>query len=336
MTRPASARRWRLHLESRRAQPPGMHLHAQAWARAAERHAELAAQVEPSFGWDGETLAESVADADFLIASAFAKPVVNAAPRLAWIHTTGAGVDQFAPLAELREDLLLTNSSGIHGDRAREYALMALLMLHSGYPALAAAQREHRWQPRLAPSIRGRTLLAVGYGDVGQAIGAAALALGMRVLAVTRSGALAPGSAGADEVAALDRLDELLPRADVVALAAPLTPATRQVLDARRQALMADGACVLNMARAALLDHDALLARLRSGACGGAVLDVFDPEPLPAQSPLWDAPNLLVTPHVSCDVPDYAQRVLDRWFDNFARRLKGAPLGNIVDRARGY
>lgn len=99
---------------------------------------------------------------------------------------------------------------------------------------------------------------------------------------------------------------------------------------------MRPGACVLNMARGALLDHDALLARLRAGQCGGAVLDVFDREPLPADSPIWDAPNLIVTPHVSCDVPDYAQRVLDRWFDNFGRLLQGAPLANIVDRERGY
>lgn len=332
----ATGRRWRLHLESRRAQSPGTHLDAQAWARAAERHPSLAAAVEPSFGWDGETLDAALQDADGLIAWSFPKPLVNAAPRLRWIHTTGAGVDQLAPLSELREGLVLTNSSGIHSDRAREFSLMALLMLHSGYPALATAQREHRWRPLLAPSVRGSTLLVVGYGDVGQAIGAAATSLDMRVLAVTRSGELAPGSAAAHEVAAIDRLDDLLPRADIVALAAPLTPATRNLLDARRQALMRPGACVLNMARGALLDHDTLLARLRAGQCGGAVLDVFDREPLPADSPIWDAPNLIVTPHVSCDVPDYAQRVLDRWFDNFGRLLQGAPLANIVDRERGY
>lgn len=335
-----ATKRFRLHLESQSRQAPAFHLDLAAWQQASLRHAELARHIDVSFGWDGERFATPLDDVDFLLASRFPHAAVNDAQRLRWIHTTGAGVDQLLPLDGLRDDLILTNSSGIHVDKVGEFVQMALLMLNAQLPAVLRAQHEHRWDARLTAPIRGKTVLLIGLGDLGLTASRAAKVLGLRVLALNRSGR-APEPAASetdmpDVLASVSELDRWLPEADFVVVTAPLTPATRGLLSATRLAAMRQGACVVNLSRAALVDYPALFERLRAGACGGAVLDVFEPEPLAHDSPIWDVPGLIVTPHISCDAPDYNQRVLDLWFDNFARWLRGEPLANIVSRARGY
>jgi phosphoglycerate dehydrogenase-like enzyme len=333
--RESSSRVYRLHLESRRQQGSAFHFDANAWAAAAARHPSLASCIDASFGWDGEQLDCVLEDADFLLATRFSKPSVNAAPHLRWIHTGSAGVDQLMPLQELRDDIVLTNSSGIHSDKANEYVQMALLMLNSLFPAMAQNQRAHRWQPELTTVIRGKTAVVIGFGDIGIAAGHAAQALGVEVIAVTHSGRMAPG-APAGKVVPASRLDDVIGLADFVIVTAPLTPDTRNLLSAERQERMRTGAGIINISRAGLVDYQALLSRLHSGECGGAVLDVFDQEPLAPDAPYWDAPRLIVTPHISCDASDYNQRVLDVWFGNFQRFLNGHPLKNLVDRIRGY
>jgi phosphoglycerate dehydrogenase-like enzyme len=333
-------KRYRLHLESQSRQAPAFHLDAAAWHQASLRHAELARLLDVSFGWDGERFASPMDDVDFLLASRFPHAAVNDARRLCWIHTTGAGVDQLLPLDRLRDDLILTNSSGIHIDKAGEFVQMTLLMLNAQLPAVMRAQHERRWDARLTAPIRGKTVLLIGLGDLGQAASGASKALGLRVIALNRSGRAPPlllsGSDAPDRLEPVSELGRWLPEADFVVVTAPLTPATRGLLCAARLATMRPGACIANLSRAALIDYPALFERLRAGTCGGAVLDVFDPEPLPGDSPAWDVPGLIVTPHISCDAPDYNQRVLDVWFDNFARWLRGEPLANVVSRERGY
>jgi phosphoglycerate dehydrogenase-like enzyme len=335
-----ATKRFRLHLESQSRQAPAFHLDLAAWQQASLRHTELARRVDVSFGWDGERFATPLDDVDFLLASRFPHAAVNAAPRLKWIHTTGAGVDQLLPLERLRDDLILTNSSGIHVDKAGEFVQMALLMLNAQLPAVLRAQHEHRWDARLTAPIRGKTALLIGLGDLGLTASRAAKTLGLRVIAFNRSGrapvSAASGADMPDWLASVSDLDKWLPEADFVVVTAPLTPATRGLLSAARLATMRQGACVVNLSRAALVDYPALFERLRAGACGGAVLDVFDPEPLQGDSPVWDVPGLIVTPHISCDAPDYNQRVLDLWFGNFSRWLRGEPLANIVSREQGY
>jgi phosphoglycerate dehydrogenase-like enzyme len=335
MTEPA--RRYRLHLESQRRQSPPFHLHEAVWQAACARHPDFAQRIDVTFGWDGERFARPLDDVDFLLASRFPHDVVNDAPRLRWIHTTGAGVDQLMPLDRLRGDLIVTNSSGIHSDKATEYTQMALLMLNAQLSAVLQAQREHRWDAHLTTSIRGKTALIIGFGDLGMAASLAARALGLRVIALNRSGAASAEAVEAvDVLATISALDDWLPQADFVVITAPLTPETRDLLCAARLACMRPGAGVVNLSRAALIDHAALFERLHSGECGGALLDVFDPEPLPAEHVAWDVPRLVVTPHISCDAPDYNLRVLELWFGNFGRFLRDEPLTNIVDRTRGY
>ncbi len=256
------------------------------------------------------------------------------APALRWVHIIGAGIEPLLPLDWLGEDLALTNNSGVHYDKMRESGLMALLMLNGHLPAIASNQFRRHWQQIFSNRIAGKTVLIIGVGDMGGAVAAAAKTLGLRTRGVTRSGR---AHTDIDQMADMTALDAMLPQADFVVLATPLTPATRNLLDARRIGLMKPGAALFNIGRGGLLDHAALCAALETGALSGAILDVFDPEPLPADSPLWHAKNLMITPHVtSDDATEYLPKTYDLVFANAALLLRGEAPHNRVDPAAGY
>lgn len=330
---PVPPARFRLHLENARGRNSLFHLTPEAWQVAAARHAALAAQVEVSIGWDGDILEGALHEADGLIAGPIDRPRIAAAARLKWLHTTGAGVDHLVPMDWLPAGVVVTNSSGIHADKAEDYVSMALLMLHTRMPRMIASQHAGVWEPEHTYSIAGKTVVIVGFGDVGQAAGRGAARLGLKVLAVTRSGKT---DGAAAEVVATAQLDAVLPRADYLVIATPLTPATRNLIDARRLGLLPRGAGLINIGRAPVVDYPALADLLASDHLCGAMLDVFETEPLPADAPWWNTPKLIVTPHVSCDAPDYIQRVFDAWFANFGRWVAGAELSNQVSRSAGY
>jgi phosphoglycerate dehydrogenase-like enzyme len=256
------------------------------------------------------------------------------APRLRWIHIIGAGIEPLLPLDWLHGRIVLTNNSGIHAEKTHEAALMALLMLNARIPAIVTNQQKAHWEQIFTPRIAGKTVLIIGIGEMGATVAAAAKALGLRVVGVRRSGAAHPD---VDRMVLPGALDSVLPAADFVVLAAPLTPETRNLLDQRRIGLMRRGAGFLNIGRAGSVDHQALVEALRSGALSGAILDVYDPEPLPLSSPLWHADNLVLTPHVtSDDLDEYLPKTLDLVFANAARLMRGEMLANVVDPARGY
>jgi phosphoglycerate dehydrogenase-like enzyme len=260
--------------------------------------------------------------------------LATAAPQLRWIHIIGAGIEPLLPLAWLPDGVTLTNNSGIHVDKMRESGMMALLMLNARLPAIVTNQRHARWDPIFTPRIIGKTVLIVGVGDMGASVAQAARALGLFVVGVRRSGAPHPD---VDRMVPVAALDGVLPNADFVVLAAPLTPETENLLDRRRIGLMKPGAGLLNVGRALLVDHDALVEALRTGALSGAILDVFDPEPLPASSPLWQAKNIVLTQHVtSDDLDEYLPKTYEFVFENARRLMCGEPLLNVVDRTRGY
>ena len=257
-----------------------------------------------------------------------------AAPRLRWVHIIGAGIEPLLPLNWLPPGLVLTNNSGVHAEKIREAATMALLMLNARIPAIVTNQKSARWDQIFTPRIAGKTVLVIGVGEMGATVAEAAKALGLRVVGVRRSDA--PHQA-VDRMVAIGQLDAVLPEADFVVLAAPLTPETRNLLDRRRIGLMKPGAGFLNIGRAGSVDHEALVAALRSGALSGAIIDVYDPEPLPESSPLWHADNLVLTPHVTSDDLDlYLPKTFDLVFANAARLMRDEPLVNVVDPARGY
>jgi phosphoglycerate dehydrogenase-like enzyme len=323
-----------LHLESSSKRSPLFHLTEEKWSAAAKRHRALAKNLHVTIGWDDEILDDALKTADVMINSAPPRENLRAhAPRLKWIQTTGAGVDVLAPFDWLPQDVTLTNNRGAHGAKAEDSCAMALLMLNARMPQVLTNQREKRWQQIFSTPIEGKTVVVIGFGDLGEGAGRAGKKLGLEVIAVTRS-----GKAGkpADSAYPVNRIDRVLPKADFVIVTAPLTPATRGLMNRERLGLLKPGAGFVNIGRSPIVDYAALTQMLATGAIGGAVLDVFDEEPLPRRSPLWTTPNLVITPHISCDDPRYIDRLFDTWFANLSRFVAGKKLKNVVDRQLGY
>jgi phosphoglycerate dehydrogenase-like enzyme len=256
------------------------------------------------------------------------------APKLRWIHVIGAGVENLMPLDWLRPGLVLTNNSGVHAGKVHQFGLMALLMLNTRAPQMMTNQRNHAWKPIFTGSLEGKSLLVVGLGDMGGGVARAGKGLGMTVTGIRRSAKPHPY---AQKVHPAADLHKLLPKADIVALAPPLTPETQRIMGAKEFALMKPGAALINIGRGPHVDQAALEKALRSGRLSGAVIDVTDPEPLPAASKLWDVPNLFIMPHCSSDDADaYMPGTLDLALRNAALLARGRALKNAVDPARGY
>ncbi len=329
------SRKLHLHIENARKKPSVYHITPERWAAACRRHREAARRLRVTIGWDGDVLEEALATADMVIGvPADRARLAQRAPRLRWLHATLAGVDGVMPLDWLPRGVAFTNNRGAHGTKAGQFMRMAYTLLNCRMPAIIANQRARRWERLFSPSIAGKTALVIGLGDLGEAAARAARGLGMRVIGVRRT---AKKSRHADAVHPYSRLDALLPRADFVTLAVPLTAATRNLMSRERLARLKPSAGLINIARAAVADYTALAERLTRGELAGAVLDVVDPEPLPADSPLWDTPNLIITPHISCDDSEhYVDISLDLWFENLERFLLGRALRRRVDPRAGY
>lgn len=279
-------------------------------------------------------MAEKISAADILFACrkvdiAAAK---RAAPGLAWVQVISAGVETLVPT--LPDGVVLTNASGVHGDKGGEFVLTAALMLNYQIPRFASDKVAHAWEPTFGGTIDGKTAVLLGVGGIGVTAAAKLRAQGVRVIGVTRSGR---SEAALDGCIAVGELDAVLPQADFLVSTLPLTKETEGLIDRRRLELLPEGAGVVVVGRAKVFDYEALADLLRSGHLGGAVLDVFPTEPLPKGDPLWDVPRLIMTPH--CSVDDhgtYLDRCLDIFANNLSRRLKGEPMRNVVDRTHGY
>jgi phosphoglycerate dehydrogenase-like enzyme len=289
--------------------------------------------LEVAAGFDDATLERHLPDAEALIAFQFPVEALPRARRLRWIQLTSAGAEQLLPGRALLDGIAVTNTRGIHADLMADYALATMVMLHWDFPRFFADQQARRWAPRLALPLAGQTLAVVGAGAIGGEIARRAAACGLHVLAVKRT----PGAVeGAAEVVTPDALHGVLGRADFVVLVVPQTAATRGLIDEAALRAMRPTAHLINIARGSVVDGAALVRALREGWIAGAALDVFDEEPLPAESPLWALPNALITPHVAGEPADYARRVADVFVDNLARLRRGEPLRNRVDFERGY
>lgn len=328
-------RKIRVHIENARKETRLFQVTPALWDAACARHRRLARRLEVTIGRDGDILGDALNTAQVLIGMpARRHDLARRAPRLRWVHATSAGVDDYLPLDWLPARAAFTNNRGAHGAKAEQFMRMAYTLLHTRMPEIIAQQREHRWRQLFTGSLAGRTALVVGLGDLGQAAVRAARQLGLEVIGVSRSGKKVPHASKVYRTGALDRL---LPGADFVVMAVPLTTATKGLLNRARLDRVKRDAGVINIARATVVDYDALRDKLARGELGGAVLDVVEPEPLPPDSPLWDTPNLVITPHISCDDGEhYIDITLDLWFDNLARFVAGSALKNRVDPRRGY
>lgn len=325
----------RVHIKNNRVGRDVFRITRERFDDACVRHPDIAAEIGATVDWDLDRFDESMATADALVTWDLpTENLAERAPNLKFIHIIGAGVEHLQPLDWLPPGVSLINNKGVHAEKASEFGLMALLMLNNAMPAILTNQRNAVYKEIFSTAIAGKTLLVVGLGHMGRAVARQARKNGLRIIGITRSGA--PDDA-ADAVYGPDALDRLLPEADFVLITVPHTPETHGLFGRRRLGLMKPGAGLINMSRAQVVDYAALADCLASGALSGAVLDVFDPEPLPPTSPLWTTPNLVMTPHVSSDDRDaYVPLTLDLVFGNIRRLLDGKPLQNVVRPDLGY
>ena len=292
---------------------------------------------------EGADFARALADADVVVAQGLSDAELARAQRLRWLSSVAAGLEEIVTPALFARGVAVTNASGVHGPNIAEHVLAMMLMFTRGLPRLYRAQLARRWERNLTSrsdgpgELTGKTLLIVGLGRIGEAIAARARPFGVRIVALKRDRATRHDAAVAvDELLSMDALDGALGRADHVCLTVPLTPETRHLMNAARLARLGTGAYVYNVSRGAVIDEAALVEALRAGRLAGAGLDVFEEEPLPASSPLWDLENVILTPHVSGATPLYYHRTAALFADNLDRFLAGQPLANRFDPTRGY
>jgi phosphoglycerate dehydrogenase-like enzyme len=287
---------------------------------------------------DGGAVPPEGRGATALLRVALTKPdlssALQAAPGVRWVHTSTAGFD-WAMVPEIPErGITLTRSAASYAIPIGEFTVALIAALAKRLPELAAAQRERRWATLEPLELADLTVGVVGAGGIGREVAWRCRALGMRVIGTKRE---PTPQEHFDAVLPSHALHDLLSRSDVVVIACPLTPETRGLIDARAFAAMRPGSYLINVARGPIVVEGALLDALRSGSIAGAAMDAFDEEPLPASSPLWDAPNFVVTPHTSFKSPRNLDRILAEFEDNLRRFRAGEPLVNALrDLALGY
>jgi glyoxylate/hydroxypyruvate reductase len=324
-----------LHIENNREMGPVFEATAERVATALKNYPGLKKRLRITMGMDGDVFAREMQTADALFSWKFDTGLIagGGAPKLKWIHAHGAGINHLLPLDWLPKQTSLTNSRGIHGEKADEYTAMALLMMNNRLPESCTNQRLKRWEQTFSSSIAGKTVLIIGVGHIGGGAAMWAKRFGMKVVGIRASG---KPHRYVDQMHKPAKLHKLLPKADFVLMTTPATQTTKHLLGKEELALMKDGANLINYSRAPLVDYDALRVELNAGRLF-AMLDVFEPEPLPPSSPLWHTPNLIITPHCSSDDAKlYTLKTLDLVFKNAERVLNGKPLMNKVDRAKEY
>jgi phosphoglycerate dehydrogenase-like enzyme len=261
----------------------------------------------------------------------FPRDEIVQAPRLRWVQLASAGIDHMVPYNPRR--LTVTNASGIHGAIMAEYVIGMLVHMRWNVARLVEQQKARHWERYAVPSLAGRTLGVVGTGQVGVAIASRARAFGMRTLGVRRSGAPLEEF---EEIFGPGGLHRLFAESDVVVLALPLTNETRHVIGARELQALRPSAYLINVSRGGIVDEAALIELLRERRIAGAILDVFEEEPLPSSSPFWTLPNVVVTPHISSELDGWQVELARIFCRNLRHWMNHELLENVVDPAAGY
>lgn len=308
---------------------------------------EVAADIEPHLppgtqfvrvdsdgNLDGEAVEAEVYLNWFNLKSASLDKVLAAAPALLWQHTPSAGVNHILTPTFLKRDIVLTNGAGVHAIPIAEFVLTFMLYHAKQLQKLQGLQAEQRWGRGLEmQELMDKTVLIIGAGTSGTAIAERARAFKMRVWGSRRKPQPLPGF---ERIVGAQEWQALLPEADYVVIATPLTPETKHMVNAAVLRSMRSSAYLINIARGAVVDEAALLTALSEGQIAGAGIDTFATEPLPPDSPFWSLPNIFVTPHCSGSSPLAQQRSITLFLDNLQRYQAGMCLRNVVDKLAGY
>ncbi|MFC1974939.1 D-2-hydroxyacid dehydrogenase [Chloroflexota bacterium] len=286
---------------------------------------------------DRKQIKANLADIEIAVGN-FPRDLVAKARNLHWLQQWGAGADWLLRQPEVVDlDFILTNASGVHAIPISEHIFAFLFAFARDLPGAVRAQTHHDWNFRKRHEVfelAGKTMLLIGVGAIGERTATLATALEMRVLGLRRDPAI--GLPSVEKMYGLDQLLDVLPQADFVVLTIPLTYETRGMIDEAALRAMKSTAYLVNIGRGGTIQEKPLLRALKEGWIAGAGLDVFETEPLPAGSPLWNLDNLIITPHYSGGTPHYDERALDIFLDNLRRYQANEPLRNVVDKKLGY
>jgi phosphoglycerate dehydrogenase-like enzyme len=276
------------------------------------------------------------AQVDVVLALDLPFDVAEVAPRLRWVQAVGAGTAQLQSAGLGPTGIRLTSAAGVNAVGIAEFALGRVLQHWKRFRDFDEAQARHQWEPVYGRQLAGSTLGLIGLGEINSAVAARAKAFDVRVLATRRSATPGATAPNVDELFTPSALVAMLGQCDAVIAAVPETPETTGLMNREAFTEMPNGAFFCNVGRGSLVDEDALIGALRSGHLGGAALDVASEEPLPSEHPLWDAPNLLLSPHSAASPPAMFANLIRLFRDNLLRYLADAPLHNEVDLTRGY
>jgi phosphoglycerate dehydrogenase-like enzyme len=303
--------------------------------KALEKRYELKEKVEIFIDWDEDNFDSSISKSDILISWDFpTSKIKKISPNLKWVHCISAGIEHLLPLNWMPEQLILTNNGGVHSKKAGEYGLMSVLMLHNHLPKIISNQMNKKFKSLFSNPIARKTIVVVGTGNLGGSMIRLLAPLGPNIIGVNRKGRPVEGCA---KVVTVDKIDNVLPEADILYLAAPETPETKYLIDHKRLNLLKPSCGVVNIGRQSVMDYKALFARLENNEIAGAILDVFDPEPIDPFSKIWNVPNLIITPHVSGDDGgSYIRLTLELFVKNLELFINNKPLVNQIDKKLGY
>jgi phosphoglycerate dehydrogenase-like enzyme len=296
---------------------------------------ELKDKIEFFIDWDEDNFTSSMKDSSILLTWDLPKDNLNqVASNLKWIHCIGAGVEHLYPFNWLPDHVVLTNNKGVHSKKAGEFGLMAILILHNHFQKIITNQFKRKYDSIYSTPIKGKNIIIVGTGSLGSSVANLIKPLGVNVIGVNRHG---NPKKEFSKIISKDKIDDILPEADILYLALPETPETINFIDERRLNLLKKTCSIVNIGRESVLDYQTLFKMLSSKMLAGAILDVFTPEPIDPDSPIWNVPNLIVSPHVSADDgKSYIHHTLDLFFNNLNNLISKQPLQNQVDRELGY
>ena len=283
-----------------------------------------------------EGLDSLLAGADVIFGLFPPRDIIKRAPRLKWIQTMSAGVDRLRGTDVWQSEVMITGVSGIHATPISEFVLELMLMFAKKAPLCFQMKQKREWRRFMPSVLKGKTVGIIGLGHIGREIARLSKAFGMKVIATRRSAKIIGIARYVDRLLPAKKLSSLLADSDYVVVSVPLTKETYQLIGEKELKAMKSTAYIINIARGNVIDEKALIHALEEKAIAGAGLDVTAKEPLPANSPLWDFDNVILSPHISGGMEEYVARATDLFCENIKRYITGRKLRNVIDRERGY